>query len=76
MWNETAPTCEKITCPDLPSPPTNGRLVRVDDTCDGSVSLVRVDDTCDGSVSLVRVDDTCDGSVSLVRVDDSCDMVR
>ncbi|KAL5247537.1 hypothetical protein ACHWQZ_G019426 [Mnemiopsis leidyi] len=36
MWNETAPTCEKITCPDLPSPPTNGRLVRVDGTCDGS----------------------------------------
>jgi len=37
MWNETAPICEKITCDALPSPPTHGRLVSVDDTCDGSV---------------------------------------
>ncbi|XP_063693825.1 sushi, von Willebrand factor type A, EGF and pentraxin domain-containing protein 1-like isoform X1 [Bolinopsis microptera] len=36
MWNETAPTCERITCQAPPSPPTHGSLVSIDGTCDGA----------------------------------------
>eukprot|EP00116_Pleurobrachia_bachei_P007784 sb/3468046/ len=36
-WNETAPVCERITCPAITTPLANGHILEESNTCEGKI---------------------------------------